>query len=835
MLKPLRDLRVAILFGGPSSERDISLDSARTFYDAVRFLIEPANILLLFVEQDLSFTRIDERWIYANTTDDFLLSREAEAVGGELRMPFAGALDRLRGMDGIFSFVHGTFGEDGEFERRLRAAGCAVPLLGSGGAALETLYDKAQTSAALQRLGFPVTPAVAVRRGDEADAAAADRFALDRARVVVKPARGGSSDGVSIASSADLEGALATAHAFSDVALVEQFIDGREFSVIVFQGLDGRAMPLLPTEIAVTDRGNPLYTRLKKYMPGSGAVHFNPARFPEPALHAIREQAACLFDGLGLEDWARFDGFLTPAGEVMWSDLNGVPGFGADSLLFQQSALFGFDQSSISYHLLARTLAKDGIAIEPFHRISAAARKVAVIGGGQTSERQVSRMSWLNVIQKLSYTRRNDVQPVFEAKDGQLYRVPTFATLQHTVEEIDDLIRHEEHYLGSLMLAAGIARAFDPAFASLARTQAEGRIAPVTLDELAEASDFVFLALHGGRGENGEYQAALDRAGTPYNGSGPAESALFMDKAATAAVLRATPLRGIRAPANMRVGLAALQAEHGPTLERFATLVRQGRSFVEIERQVDLAPLRAEIARVLAAWMDTLGSPRGLVFKPLADGCSSGVFIWHAPDEGAERFLLAALSGVEEVAWAFLGARYLTVPSEVRLKLPFAAPFELLVEELHASTEGDRVIELTAAVFGPKGQVRSLVPSQTLSEFDLLTLEEKFCKGVGVNVTPPADLPAAIVEDLRARIGLFANAMGIRGYARIDWMYYVDRDELVLIEVNSLPGLSMATVTFTQALVTPGITMAPSEFLEAIMQVGVASVTRRPMEEAAPA
>lgn len=817
-MTPLDQLRIAIVFGGPSNERDISLDSARTFFDATRFLLDPANIALYFVERDLGFSRVDERWIYSNTTDDFLLSRDAQAQSRGV--PFADAVAQFAGMDAIFSFVHGTYGEDGTFERALREAGCTLPLLGSGAAPLETLYDKELTLAALDRLGFSTTASLALDPGDPADVGRARQFALARGRVVVKPARGGSSDGVSMASAADIDAAIRAAAAFSDRVLVEAFIAGREFSLIVFQGSDGAPMPLLPTEIIVRDAANPLYTRLKKYMPGSGAVHINPAAFPDAALAKIRAEAARLFSALELEDWARFDGFLLDGGEVIWSDLNGVPGYGADSLLFQQAALFGFDQSAISFFLLAKVLAKADVALPPFARVREGARRVSVLGGGETSERQVSRMSWLNVIQKLGYTRRNDVRPVYVDRGGRLFSVPYVATLQHTVEEIDELIEHPARLEASLARAGAVRATFDPAFAALAVRDGDGAIAEMTLDEVARTSDFVFLALHGGRGEGGDYQRALDALGVPYNGSEPDEAAVFMDKAATATLLAGLPIPGVRAPRNRRVDLADVRLRHAALLAEFRTLARRGVGYGEIARDLHLADVESELAASIAAWQQMLASPAGLVFKPVADGCSSGVFIWRQGEAGAVRFLLAALSGLDEVRWAFLGPKYAVMPDEVTLKLPFDERAEFLVEELHASEPGSTVIELTAAVYGRKGAMVSMIPSQTLTEFDLLTLEEKFCKGVGVNVTPPTAIDDATVQALRGRIAAMANALGIRGYARIDLMYYLERDELVLIEVNSLPGLSMATVTFTQALVTPGIAMPPSEFLEALIDVG---------------
>ncbi|HET8711113.1 MAG TPA: hypothetical protein VFM32_07045, partial [Spongiibacteraceae bacterium] len=91
---------------------------------------------------------------------------------------------------------------------------------------------------------------------------------------------------------------------------------------------------------------------------------------------------------------------------------------------------------------------------------------------------------------------------------------------------------------------------------------------------------------------------------------------------------------------------------------------------------------------------------------------------------------------------------------------------------------------------------------------------------IGRNLTPPPILTSQQIASIRERIAKYANAIHIEGYARIDVFYVPPKDELILIEVNSLPGLSMATVTFTQAAVTPEFRMRPSEFLEAVVELG---------------
>jgi D-alanine-D-alanine ligase len=185
-------------------------------------------------------------------------------------------------------------------------------------------------------------------------------------------------------------------------------------------------------------------------------------------------------------------------------------------------------------------------------------------------------------------------------------------------------------------------------------------------------------------------------------------------------------------------------------------------------------------------------------------------------------FVLAVLAGTDLIPRAELWESARSAEGEFALRMPSEVQSELLVEENIPARYGRRdCIEITVAVFGLEEHMVALIPSETPSDFAGLTVEEKFCKGIGRNLTPPPSVPAERVDSIRRRIAQFANRLGIGGYARIDAFYSVARDEVILIEVNSLPGLSMATVTFTQAAVTPGINMRPSEFLEAIVQLGL--------------
>ena len=503
---------------------------------------------------------------------------------------------------------------------------------------------------------------------------------------------------------------------------------------------------------------------------------------------------------------------------MLWSDLNGVPGFGMDSLLFQQSSLFGLDQATLSYFLLDKVIKRGSNNLEELFKKTLPSKIVYVLGGGTTSERQVSRMSWLNVIQKLAYTRRYDIRAVFVDNKNRYFLVPPFVTLQHTVEEIEHVIS-SPHALAATFGEAE--KEIQQAGGSLLKFRTEGKgfsPAQLSLEDIAQNDAFCFIALHGGDGENGNLQSELNKLSIPYNGSGPEASRLCMNKHKSAKYLDALGVPGFRGSRNFTVDLTQFSLGASEPIDVIGHEIASGKRFDQLTTQYNLDNFRSDVNDAGRKWQAQLNSPRGLVLKPIDDGCSSGVYLWKPGNDGLARYIFCVLAGVQTIPWRFLGGEYESVPSEVILKLPFENKSAFLVEELHTSSSGSRVIELTIAVQGPIGQMQALVPSETRKELNLLTLEEKFCKGFGINVTPPQQLSADSVNSIRKRVAALANGFGLDGYARVDVMYYIEADELVLIEVNTLPGLSAATVTFTQALLTPGFNKPPSEFLETLMQ-----------------
>ncbi|OQY45504.1 MAG: hypothetical protein B6242_10225 [Anaerolineaceae bacterium 4572_78] len=840
----LKDINVIIFLGGPSDERNISLDSARTFFDSIRKPITEKNIKLILVSPELDFYELSHDWIYSNAIEDF----EQHVTKSTEASKFAGASDLK---DEICPLLHGRYGEDGQLTRIFEEAGRKA-ILGSSSTALELTLNKSATICRLSELGYKTVVNMVIRYADwqenrsNVESIIKDTIPMDeQGRFIVKPNDCGSSDGVSLVAMNRLEKAISTATEHSHNILIEEKIEGREFSLIILQDLDGTIVPLLPTEVEITDitqtQTSGIYTRLKKYMPGTGARHITPMRVDDAQIQKIRAEAEHIFEQFGMSDWARFDGFLTADDHVIWSDLNGVPGYGQDSFLFQQASLFGLDHRAVSLLLLQRCAGKLPPSPDtPFPQREKGSKKgvrarftIAVIGGGKTSERHVSRMSWLNVIQKLHALNKYKIINIFQDEDGAYWIVPNFVALQHTVEEIETIIQDPHHYQRAIKFAEKLrSHKFDGFVQSVSKTNFVPK--RIALEELAKMVDFMFITLHGGDGEDGTLQEKLNQLGVSYNGSGVAVSRLCMDKFETSqeiARFNIPRFSGTRQRVlNLheltlkmkREGLAETELDLlTEWMRRTKTL---GWTSMMSTKELQVYKKYAKIiSKQVRRFQDELASEAGLVLKPISDGCSSGVIVSQNPERDIPMYLLAVQANLDKVP-LFMLYDNVDEDSELFLNMPSKKLKTLLVEQYLGSSESafkPRYVEMTVGVVGQKGAMMSLLPSETPSYMGGLTVEEKFCKGVGTNLTPPQGLTAECVASIRRRIKVFADRLGLDGYARIDIIYDRTLDHMYLLEVNTLPGLTPATIIYTQAILTPELNLKPSEFLDKIIELGL--------------
>jgi len=285
--------RVAVLMGGTSSEREVSLRSgaavAKGLADA-GFEVVPVTL----------------------TSD---------------------SLDPLpRDVDAVFIALHGGYGENGGVQRDLEALG--LPYTGPNSAASKIAMDKIATKRVLEAAGVPTAPYAVLERGD-------DRLPLELP-VVVKPPRDGSSVGVyKVTEPGQWAESLAGARAADPIGevLVESYIPGREWTV----GLVGdTALPVVEIQAA-----NGWYGFAEKYTAGTTKYVFPEAEGDIPLIAECQRIAKAAFKAIGGRGMSRVDFRVTPEGKPFVLEINTVPGFTATSLLPKAAARAGMEFSEL--------------------------------------------------------------------------------------------------------------------------------------------------------------------------------------------------------------------------------------------------------------------------------------------------------------------------------------------------------------------------------------------------------------------------------------------------------------------------------------------------------
>lgn len=361
-------IRVAVVFGGRSSEHAISCVTAGSVMkvlDPQRYEVVPVGIstdgrwvLAEGLEEQLAITggalppRIDE-------TSGALVTMAADPTARELTLHEPGAVPKVLGdVDVVLPLLHGPYGEDGTLQGLLELAG--IPYVGSGVLASAVGMDKDVMKRLLAASGLPIGPYLALRArrwDEEPDAVRADVAELGYP-VFVKPARAGSSMGISKVHGADELGAAIEAAREHDPKLViEAGLVGREIEVGVLAGRGGAgAEASLPAELKVRG-GHEFYDFEAKYMDGTTDVEL-PAALSAEQTAEIRRLAVAAFDALECEGLARVDFFLLDEGGFVVNEINTMPGFTTTSMYPQMWAASGVSYGELVDRLVGEALAR---------------------------------------------------------------------------------------------------------------------------------------------------------------------------------------------------------------------------------------------------------------------------------------------------------------------------------------------------------------------------------------------------------------------------------------------------------------------------------------------
>lgn len=317
-------MRIAVLFGGTSEERDVSIASAAQIVPALRGLGHTVYAV------DTATGRLsddEERKLLATSVAvEPPANTEIRELRGRAPVFAAGVFDP-RDVDVVFLALHGGAGEDGRLQAMLDLAGMAYT--GSNHIASAAAMDKDLSKRLIRAAG--------VRTPDWLMApATADAVAEALGwPVVVKPNRQGSTVGLSVVhEAAQLDEAIEMARAFDTEVMIESFVPGREFTVGI---LEGQALPvgeiIAPGEI---------FDYQSKYQEG-GAREVFPADIPEKLASCMQKQAVRVHTALKLGAYSRVDFRLDHAGHAWCLEVNSLPGMTATSLLPQAARAAGID------------------------------------------------------------------------------------------------------------------------------------------------------------------------------------------------------------------------------------------------------------------------------------------------------------------------------------------------------------------------------------------------------------------------------------------------------------------------------------------------------------
>lgn len=502
----MKMLRVGVLMGGMSAEQEVSFNSGRTVcdhLDTTRYTVVP-----LFQRSDGTLFILPYKFLHRGKIADFIHRLESEA-----HIIRWDALKKE--IDFLYLAVHGKYAEDGRLQGMLEILN--IPYLGSRVYASAISMDKSYTKKVLRAHDISVPQDIVLSPATLYDYNTVGTLLINHDLhypLIVKPESEGSSLGISIVNTnTELIDALKKAWFLNtdapQNAIIEEYIDGMEFSCILLRDYkDNRWLPLPPTEI-VPEKEIGFFDYEQKYMPGR-SHKYTPARCAPSVIEQIQKTCIKVSDILEIRTISRVDGFVKKDGSIVIIDPNTLSGMGPASFLFREAAELNMSHSTVINHLIETELYQYGIdinMIEQNNTPSFAHRKekmrIAVLLGGDSNEREISLESGRNIVYKLS-PHRYTVIPIFVNELMELFIINQSLLVRNSTHEIASLLDHAEK---------------------------------IGWSDLPTFADFVFIGLHGGKGENGAVQGALEMLKLPYNGSGIIASALAMDKYKTTTLL----------------------------------------------------------------------------------------------------------------------------------------------------------------------------------------------------------------------------------------------------------------------------------------------------------
>lgn len=344
-----KKLQVGLIFGGNSSEYEVSIVSGRNIYKAIdkdKFDVHPIWITNegYFANEEESFKVLDDPSYQVKNP------HKVNNISNLIE------LENLPEIDVFFPIVHGNLGEDGVLQGLFRLMN--KPFVGDDVLGAAVTMDKEFTKILARRVGVPVADWISIKRFEYNDK---NNDKLDYEKVAeklgrdmfVKPSNQGSSVGVSHVTNADeYTAALKEAFKYDDKVLVEETVPGTEVETAVL----GNDKPIVAGVGQITNAKGSFYTYENKYDDNSTSKLQIPADLPQEIIDTVRENARKVYAATECSGMARIDSMLTPGGKVVLTEVNALPGFTNISMYPKL-----FEEAGVPYSELITRLIEAGM------------------------------------------------------------------------------------------------------------------------------------------------------------------------------------------------------------------------------------------------------------------------------------------------------------------------------------------------------------------------------------------------------------------------------------------------------------------------------------------
>jgi D-alanine-D-alanine ligase len=341
--------RVAIVFGGQSSEHEISCVSAGGVLGAIdRERFDP---ILIGITRSGKWVLVDQATTLA-IKEGKLPEVDASLPAIDADIHGFNSNGKALNIDVLFPLLHGPYGEDGTMQGLCEMAG--IRYVGSGVLASAVAMDKSFAKPIFAAHGLKVAPGIVLKQGEWS----ASQIENLKYPVFVKPARSGSSRGTTkVKSFAELQAAIDHGFEFDTKVMIEEAIVGREIECGVLESAgNAQASPI--GEIKILGK-HEFYDFEAKYLDNATTVAF-PDDLPAGAEKAIQEAAIKAFKALDCEGLARVDFFYTDGGEIVINELNSMPGFTPTSMFPKLWERGGLSYSEVITKLIDAGLTRSG-------------------------------------------------------------------------------------------------------------------------------------------------------------------------------------------------------------------------------------------------------------------------------------------------------------------------------------------------------------------------------------------------------------------------------------------------------------------------------------------